>query len=307
MYHDEALLYEKGYSITINDSASPLYYYFDYDTRVYNINMDFQHFHQFYEIFILLDEKVGHIIEGDYYPLSRYDIVLLKPMLLHKTEYPEGPPSRRLIIDFAIPQGGSCLDEMIQKALSIFDVELPIFRFPPEQQAALFEPLNEIFRLQLRRPAMTELLIHSRFLEFLCRLYGCRDQNQYVQDPAQDTIAQKIYSLTSYIHSHFAEELSLESLSRRIFISPYYLSRQFRQVTGFTLINYIQMTRVRNAQQYLLGTNMKIAEITERCGFTSFSQFNRVFHKLCKSSPSRFRAEGRRGGAQLKGLDARDD
>ncbi|MDR0562970.1 MAG: helix-turn-helix domain-containing protein [Spirochaetaceae bacterium] len=53
------------------------------------------------------------------------------------------------------------------------------------------------------------------------------------------------------------------------------------------------MTRIRNAQQYLLGTSMKISEIAEQCGFTSFSQFNRVFHKFCRISPSRFRAEHR--------------
>jgi AraC-like DNA-binding protein len=302
MHYDQGLLYEKGYAITVNNPSSPLYYYFDYDTRAYNINMDFQHFHQFYEIYILLDENVGHIIEGDYYPLKQYDIVLLKPMLLHKTVYPEGPPSRRLIIDFAIPQGAPPLDGMIRTILTVFDTELPIFRFPPEEAALIFESLNEIFRLKLRQPVMMDLLVHSRFMEFLCRLYECKDHNLYIQDPARDSISRKIYSLTSFIHTHFDRELSLESLSRRIYISPYYLSHQFREVTGFTLVNYIQMTRVRNAQQYLLGTNMKIAEITERCGFTSFSQFNRVFHKFCHASPSEFRAEGRREGARFQPL-----
>ncbi|GHV95711.1 AraC family transcriptional regulator [Spirochaetia bacterium] len=299
MYYDQTLLYEKGYSITVNNPSAPLYYYFDYDTRVYNINMDFQHFHQFYEIFVLLDEKVGHIIEGDYYPLHQYDIVLLRPMLLHKTEYPEGPPSRRLIIDFAIPHCNSCLDGMLQRALSVFDVDLPIFRFSPEPRSQVFDVLNDIFKLQMQRPAMMDLLVHSKFVEFLCRLYGCRDQNLYVQDISPDSITQRIYTITSYIHSHFDRVLSLDALAKRIFVSPYYLSHQFRQVTGFTLVNYIQMTRVRNAQQYLLGTNMKIAEVTERCGFTSFSQFNRVFHKFCQTSPSQFRADSRREGARF--------
>ena len=39
-------------------------------------------------------------------------------------------------------------------------------------------------------------------------------------------------------------------ISPKIFISPYYLSHQFKSVTGFTLINYIQMTRVRNASSF---------------------------------------------------------
>jgi AraC-like DNA-binding protein len=301
--YDQTLLYEKGYSITINQPSAPLYFFFDYDTRVYNVNMDFQHFHRFYEIFVLIDDiddKVGHIIEGDYYPLNQYDIVLLRPMLLHKTDYPAGPPIRRLIIDFAIPQGNSSLDGMIRPVLSMFDADLPIFRFSPEHRSRVFEILNDIFRLKTQYPATTDLLVYSKFIELLCCLYECRNHNFYVQENTQDFMTKKIYSLTSYIHAHFAEELSLEILSKRFFNSPFYLSRQFRRVTGFTLVNYIQMTRIRNAQHYLLDTDMKISEITERCGFTSFSHFNRVFHKFCKSSPSRFRSEGRREGLPAK-------
>ena len=50
MYYNAPLLYEQAYSITINNAEAPLYYFFDYDERSYNINMEFQHFHQFYEV-----------------------------------------------------------------------------------------------------------------------------------------------------------------------------------------------------------------------------------------------------------------
>lgn len=88
MYLDDALLYNQGYMISINDLDSPLFYLFDYDSRSFKINMSFQHFHQFHEIHILLSGRASHIIEGDYYTLQPYDIVLLRPSLLHSTEYP---------------------------------------------------------------------------------------------------------------------------------------------------------------------------------------------------------------------------
>ena len=49
---------------------------------------------------------------------------------------------------------------------------------------------------------------------------------------------------------------------------------------------------MRNAQQLLLYADMKIADIATSCGFTSFSQFNRVFNKFCHTSPSQFRING---------------
>ncbi|MFQ9762272.1 MAG: helix-turn-helix domain-containing protein [Gemmiger formicilis] len=94
------------------------------------------------------------------------------------------------------------------------------------------------------------------------------------------------------MHRHYASELSLEYLAEKFFISPYYLSHQFRRVTGFSLINYIQITRVRNAQQLLLYTDMKIAEYHDELRLYEFSQFNRVFNKFCHTSPSQFRVNG---------------
>lgn len=57
MYLDDALLYNQGYMISINDLDSPLFYLFDYDSRSFKINMSFQHFHQFHEIHILLSKR----------------------------------------------------------------------------------------------------------------------------------------------------------------------------------------------------------------------------------------------------------
>lgn len=103
MYLDDALLYNQGYMISINDLDSPLFYLFDYDSRSFKINMSFQHFHQFHEIHILLSGRASHLIEGDYYTLQPYDIVLLRPSMMHKTEYPAGGDCRRLIINFRVP------------------------------------------------------------------------------------------------------------------------------------------------------------------------------------------------------------
>jgi AraC-like DNA-binding protein len=52
------------------------------------------------------------------------------------------------------------------------------------------------------------------------------------------------------------------------------------------------MTRIRNAQELLLYTDLKIKDIVGRCGFTSLSQFNRVFNKICGASPSDYRRGG---------------
>ncbi len=65
-YHNSPLLYEEGFSIIINEVATPIenstFYYFDYDKRSHAINMDFPHFHSFYELMILLSPKAYHFV-----------------------------------------------------------------------------------------------------------------------------------------------------------------------------------------------------------------------------------------------------
>ena len=85
------------------------------------------------------------------------------------------------------------------------------------------------------------------------------------------------------------EDISLESLSENFFISSSYLSMEFKQVTGFNLSNYIQLTRIKNAQYRLVSSNDKISIIAQECGFSSFSQFNRVFNKIAGTSPREYR------------------
>ena len=289
MSHDQALLYEKAYSININTSMDDLFYFFDYDERAANKNMEFQHFHQFYEIHILLDTKATHIIEGDFYAIQQYDIVFLKPALLHKTEYPQGPPKKRLIINFSIPKNMTGLEDSLKTLFSIFDNSIPIFRFSENYRNHIFNFINDIFTISKDHSLINSLAIHCKFLEFLCAVYNKKNKNLYAPQELSDSITNKIYSITSYIHSNYTKKLSLEFISKFFFISPYYLSHQFKNITGFTLTNYVQMTRIRNSQQLLLYTTMKITDISEKCGFTSFSQFNRVFNKFNGLSPSQFR------------------
>ena len=277
---DNLMLYAPEYKIEIGQPTSRLYYFFDYDERSYKINMEFQHFHTFYELCILLDKEAGHLINGVWYDLKCFDIVALRPSLLHKTSYPEGDPCKRLIIQFALPAPAPQLEGSMKAIYSLFDGDCPIYRFEGRFREFIFGKLNDIFRLSQSPDAISDLLINNRFLEFLGAVYTYRDKNTYSNKADFDNITEKIYKITAYIHTHYTETLSLESLASQFYVSDYYLSHQFKRVTGFGLTHYIQMTRIRNAQSQLVSTSEPITEIAFNCGFTSFSQFNRTFNKF---------------------------
>lgn len=294
MDHSLQLKYQRNYSIIINDCDVSLFYYFDYGERYKQINMEFQHSHHFHEIMIPLSPDAIHFIEGVPYSLEEGDIVLLPPTILHRTEYPAGPPSKRLIISFWYPKDLFGMTDYYLPLLSIFNAQTPIYRFPEEIRRQVLDIIDEIYTFSrnhdyLEHPEQ-RLIIHSMFIQFLYAIQQNQDKNLYTNKSSCNSATQKIYSIAYYIHSHYEEELSLDSLADKFFLSSCYLSHQFKKVTGFTLINYIQKVRITRARDLLLSTNHPISEIAQSCGFQSFSQFNRIFRQTYDQSPSAMRS-----------------
>lgn len=284
-------LYQDKYYIRVNEESDPLFYSFDYDVRTAEENMLFQHFHTFYELCVMLCPDTKHFLEGKPYELQTFDIFGIPPNVLHKTQYPEGEACKRLIIQFSLPKYVNGLSNEFEELVSIFHQEVPIFRFEPELRKQLYRRLNDIFLLAQETDPMRDLSIHIKFIEFLTLLYQNRERNLYAPQAELSLMEKKIYAITGYIHAHYSEDLSLEQLAQQFYISSSYLSRQFKDVTGFTLTDYIQMTRVRNVQTLLVSGQVPITEAAAACGFASFSQFNRVFRKHIGMSPTQYRKQ----------------
>lgn len=295
MYKDYlSVLYEKNYQITISDKKKKLFHYFDYDERSSEINMEFEHFHDFFEIHILLSPEATHLIQGQRYQIKKYDIVLLNPKKLHKSEYPVGAPSKRLIINFSYSKSYLENHSALRILLDIFYENDYIYRFDSTQHNEIFSILNKIYLTSKQSSSddLKDMLIQNYFVEFLYTLQNLKTYNIYTPDKIDDELKNKIYLIASYIHKNYNKPLSLNILSKEFYISSFYLSHQFKRITGYTLVHYIQMTRIRNAQYSLLHSHEKILVIAENCGFTSSSQFNRVFLRICGVSPSEYRRNG---------------
>ncbi len=288
------LLYDEAYNFDIKETLLIKHLHFDYGTRYNQINMQFQHFHPFYEIYVLLTGQAQHTIEGTVYDLDTYDIVLLRPYILHKTNYHENSPCKRLIISFTLDALEQMFPDAIDVYKSYFEQQTPIFRLDESSKEDFVSLFNKMYKLSKNKQSTSDLVIISYFIQLLELISHNQETNLYMDTNTTDrSIDNKIYEITTYIHNHFKEKLSLQSLSEQFYISPHYLSRQFKAVTQFTLIKYIQEVRVKRAQELLLDTDLKITKIIEQCGFGSLSQFNRVFFNVVQCSPSEYRNRNR--------------
>lgn len=101
-----------------------------------------------------------------------------------------------------------------------------------------------------------------------------------------------------YLQQHFMEELSLESVAARYHFNASYFSHLFKLRTGMNFSEYILELRINKAKRLLAESDVKIAEISEQCGFRTPAYFNKMFKREVGLSPNTFRHMHHKGVAE---------
>ena len=95
----------------------------------------------------------------------------------------------------------------------------------------------------------------------------------------------------TYIDSHIAEPISLQLLSKELYLNKYYISKLFSQRIGCSLRTYINAIRIDRACAMLTDPDAAISDVVEGCGFESERTFYRAFMTQRGMTPRAFREQ----------------
>ncbi|MBD2870835.1 response regulator [Paenibacillus arenilitoris] len=104
--------------------------------------------------------------------------------------------------------------------------------------------------------------------------------------------SKKIRQALAFIHDHYSDELTTESIAGKLGISGDHLRHLFKEETGRTLLDYVTEVRMKKAGELLLAGRHKIYEIAEMVGYGSSQYFSQVFRKKMGVNPLDY-VEGR--------------
>ncbi|MGP4082563.1 response regulator transcription factor [Pseudalkalibacillus sp. R45] len=99
-----------------------------------------------------------------------------------------------------------------------------------------------------------------------------------------------ILTLIEYIENNLYLDLNLDTLSSLVHLSGQYLSRLFKQETGYTITQYITICRLEKAKKCLYSRE-NIMEVSEKCGFSDPNYFARVFKKYEGVTPTQYQQQ----------------
>ncbi len=157
--------------------------------------------------------------------------------------------------------------------------------FTPANPGLFNETLSQLFASHRTAAAGTELLSHRLLTDMVTDCLLSDTQNRSKSSDLQT----KLSEIRDYLRRHFSEELTLDDLSSRFFISRYHLVREYHRLFGITPVNDLTAIRISEAKSRLRFTDASIATIASACGYPDANYFTRVFRKCEGITPLAYR------------------
>lgn len=246
-----------------------------------------KHWHRSIEIFAVLEGGLQFFINEEEHPLRAGDIILVNSNEIHSIYSPV--PNRTVVLQIPL------------KTFEDYFTGDQFIRFAhhsKEHDRAAASLIGEMFEFYTEKRCGYEMKVKSQYFMFLYLLV-----TQYRELEVNEDIVKrnkklsKLSSITTYIKEHYAEELSLETLSEIFGYAPAYLSRMFQKYAGINYKSYLQDVRLEYASKELMNTEHPIGEIALDNGFPNSKAFAKAFRKKYGILPSEYR----KGGTVLRG------
>ena len=240
------------------------------------------HHHDFFEISIILQGESLYLIDNEWRTVRSGDILLFNPGVDHAEKQLLNTYSHQLHIgirNFKLHGLAQNHFPTTQSLLSMQDSQLKIF----DKAWQLIEEFNQQqtnFNLMGKALVMEMMILILRSLEKKERL---SDETQASQN---DRMHQVVQLIMTYMENNYAKDISIEQLATLYYVSPTYLSKIFKDLTGFSPINYLIQIRLKKAHELLTTDDLTVKEVAKAVGYEDAYHFSKSFKKHFGTSPS---------------------
>lgn len=135
------------------------------------------------------------------------------------------------------------------------------------------------YRVQAIRSTVLSIIL------LLCREYSHDDKTETTDSHILSCIKQAIGHIRTQSH----RDISLDEIASLVGLSKYYFAREFKKITGYTFISYVNLIRCENAKRLLAEEQMSIGSVGRSCGFDNASYFTRTFSSIVGCTPIEYR------------------
>ena len=243
------------------------------------------HYHEFYKLLFFISGKGGYFVEGKRYALTPGDIILIDKQCVHRPEFESGIPCERIILyispEFLLRESSSAC-----QLTDCFSKEYDHVLRPNEKiRKTLFSIVSNMEQELSSKRYGKEIVSTGMLLNLLVEIARSIFHKE-VQKPAPMLPKSKrMLDIMRYLDAHLTEDINIDTLAEKFYISRFHMMRRFREETGTTIHSYISDHRLMLARD-LINQGTPATEVCFQCGFGSYSSFSRAYGKFFGTTPT---------------------
>ncbi len=243
------------------------------------------HAHEdFVELILICSGSSEYLIHDKKYQVRQGDLLIYNPHIVHD----EITSSENPLGSYCIAVGNLHMPGLKEYALIPDDAG---FVFPTGEQ---FEPLKTLFEMmfhslssgETNAEAFCHSLMHALLVKALTVVGVKASNSEEIEVEEPSILGQRI---KEYIDKNYAEQITLQSMGEALNISPYYLSHVFKEMSGYSPMQYLLRRRIGEAQTLLISTDLPVTTIAGMVGYDTQSYFNLQFSKNVGMPPKKYR------------------
>lgn len=228
---------------------------------------------------VLITGGAGTItIEHNAYPLKQGTLLYLYPGVEHSLSSCNDNPMSFYGIHFGYLNAKFSNNQWIsEEGNAALPIKIKSEVFAYQKMEGLFKKANKYWN---EKSLGFEMICRGSLLEILYNLMHTSEANY--------SSRLKIEALLAHINKNLHKKITVDDLAEMVNLSPDYLAAQFKNMTGFTIIQYINQCRIDHAKILLLNGELRIKDIASEVGFSDEFYFSKTFKKHEGISPANF-------------------
>ena len=256
------------------------------------------HFHEQFEIGICHEGESIFLIENEHYYVCAGDAIFIPPNVHHfSRSINENAPC---LCEFVYVKeqrvrellAQSCREgELAERIFSRTARSIPPILHPSQDPKATSALRDMVALCTIDRPYL-DALLPLKLSSFLLLAYSDSLMETTAPQSAPKIIQkgdELISALAEYLATHYDRNDSVRELSQMCHLSESQLTRRFLKIFGTSPIAYKNQIRTHVARELLFHTDLSLEEISLRLGYTSYTDFYRMFKKTFSLSPGEYR------------------
>lgn len=256
---------------------------------VFNSSTDIlPHAHNCYEVIHFVSFSGKYSVEGHIYEINNNDILITNPNELHVALLPPDTffENQQFLLKKAFLAEFILDDYNPFKALKYRELGCQNkINAPMVKQYGLDDLFRKIVYYHEHPLPESRVMIKALSLQLLTHI-----NNIVTITPMENKGHTIIQDIILYINNNLANKITLDILEENFCISKYYISRIFKQQTGYTVMQYITTKRILLAKELMLN-GMYASDAALEAGFWDYSNFYRAFKNITGVSPYDYKTQ----------------